>query len=302
MKRRSLLALGLACAWVLSAAGRAEETTVPEHAKDLLGCWKKEQSETYFILFEATRCKLLVEGQLQIFPVKYEAGKVILKSFGQKMEAGVEVKDGVLVMSGQEQTSFQRQKEVPEGMELKPLPLGAPKAIGMARLRTIQEELAERLKADQAVRTDPTREAEMQRIDAENTGYLRKLVADIGWIDVPRFGAESSQAAFLIVQHSGELPLMLAALPCIEKDVRAKRVDGQPYALLYDRLKLYQGEKQRYGTQIGRDATGAPAVLPLEDKAKVEEFRREIGIFPLSQYLALFKEQSGGKDVKFLEE
>jgi hypothetical protein len=91
---------------------------------------------------------------------------------------------------------------------------------------------------------------------------------------------------------------MLAALAPIEQDVKAKRLkDAQPYALLFDRTRLLLGEKQRYGTQIGADSKGGMVVLPLEDRQKVEEFRKEIGLFPLSKYLAAF-----GKDVKFLEE
>jgi len=39
-------------------------------------------------------------------------------------------------------------------------------------------------------------------------------------------------------------------------------------------------------------------VLPLEDKAKVEEFRKAIGLFPLSQYLQIMEQQTG-KKVKF---
>ena len=35
------------------------------------------------------------------------------------------------------------------------------------------------------------------------------------------------------------------------------------------------------------------------DPAKVEEFRKEIGILPLSQYLDMLKQVSGAKEVVF---
>ena len=138
----------------------------------------------------------------------------------------------------------------------------------------------------------------MASVDAENTKYLRTLVQDLGWIDAKRFGRRTATDAFLIVQHSGDLRLMQGALPEIEKDMKAGIGDPQDYALLYDRLKLNLGERQRYGSQIGQNAKGESVVLPLEDKAKVEEFRKAIGLFPLSQYLEIWKQQTG-KAVKF---
>ena len=82
-----------------------------------------------------------------------------------------------------------------------------------------------------------------------------------------------------------------------EKDVKAKRLDGGAYALLYDRLQLMLGEKQRYGSQIGAGPDGLTVMLPLEDKSKVDQLRKEMGLEPLAQYVGRF-----GKDVKFLDE
>lgn len=89
---------------------------------------------------------------------------------------------------------------------------------------------------------------------------------------------------------------MTAALPEIEKDVRAKRLpDGQGYALLYDRLQLMLGRKQCYGSQIGQNDKGKLVVLPLEGRARVDEYRKEMSMPPLADYLALF--ERGGKKV-----
>lgn len=278
----------------------AEEPAMPEAGKPLQGCWQSEQHETYYILFEPARVRILAEGRLSVFGVKYEPGKAVLKNSGQKVDLPYELKDGKLKVKGETEEVFKKIEKAPEALELKPWPLAEPKPLSLARVKALQEDFAEREKEDQAVRTDPKRAGEMQKVDGENTAYLKKLVSESGWIDVDRFGAAASNTAFLLVQHSGDLPLMLAALPPIEKDVKAGKLDGQPYALLYDRLQVYQGRKQRFGTQIGQDKDGAPAVLPLEDRAKVEQFRKEIGLFPLTQYLATFRQMSGGKEVKFM--
>ena len=138
----------------------------------------------------------------------------------------------------------------------------------------------------------------MGKVDRENTAYLIKVIKEVGWIDAERFGALPSNNAFLIVQHSGDLSLMSAALPLIKKDVVAKKLDAQPYALLYDRLMVFSGGKQRYGTQLSQNEKGELLLGGLEDKARVEEFRKEIGLFPLSQYLKMF----GDKKVVFEED
>jgi hypothetical protein len=295
--RELLAVLFCAALWpVLSA----EEPAVPEAGKPLLGCWQSEQHEAYFLLFESARVRVLIEGQLRVYGVTYEPGKAVLKNSGQKVDLPHELKDGKLKVKGEPDEVFKKLDKPPEAMELKPWPMAEPKPLSLARVKALQADFAERHKEDQAVRTNPQRAGDMRKVDTDNTAYLKKLVGEIGWIDVDRFGAEASNTAFLIVQHSGDLPLMLAALPPIEKDVKAGKLDGQPYALLYDRLQLYQGKKQRFGTQIGQDKEGSPAVLPLEDRAKVEQFRKEIGLFPLTQYLATFRQMSGGKEVKFM--
>lgn len=290
----------LLAACLCVASLRAAEPAMPESAKDLAGCWVNEKNDKVFMRFEPARVRVLIDGQLQIHRAQYEPGRIVLRSSGPKQAAEYEIKDGILTLKGGEPQTFKKVDRSPEAMELRPLALGTAKPVSLPRVKALQEELAARQKEDQAVRTNPQRQGDMARVDGENTAWLKQQVQNLGWIDVERFGAEASNAAFLIVQHSGDLPLMLAALEPIEKDVKARRLDGQPYALLYDRVQLYTGNKQRFGTQVGRDKDGAPAVLPLEDPKRVEEFRKEVGLFPLAQYLAVFKQMNGGKPVKFL--
>jgi hypothetical protein len=78
----------------------------------------------------------------------------------------------------------------------------------------------------------------------------------------------------------------LAALPQIEKDFRHAGDDAQAFAIVYDSVQLDLGRKQRFGTQIRGVAEGKPFVLPLEDPQRVDTLRKEIGLPPLSEYLA----------------
>jgi hypothetical protein len=186
-----------------------------------------------------------------------------------------------------------RKNAPPPMPEPKPLALGAWRDLDAEDVAEIQGQLTLRRTLDQAVRRDPDRRPEMAGVDADNTAYLKAVVTDVGWIDVKRFGRPAANAAFLLVQHSGDRPLMLAALPEIEKDVRAGQADAQNYALLYDRSQVMTGGKQRYGSQVRENEDGDLVVFKLEDPDRVDARRKELGLSPLKDYLALF-----GREVK----
>jgi len=293
-----------------------------DSAKQLLGAWEGiaapgDKPSIKFIELQAAKMAMYAvhqgQGQLAFASVTYQPGKVLAKMMGTKLPFAVEVHGQELTLralSGPFAQAmpgpmvFRKLPKTPPELEVKPLELGKPENLMKAHpekndlekaILDIGKELDRRLQIDQAVRTDPQRQAEMPKVDAENTTYLLGLVKDYGWVDVQHFGAPASNAAFLLVQHSGNLSLMATALPLIKEDVLAKRLDGQPYALLYDRLKLFTGEKQRYGTQIGTNEKGEMVVNALENRSKVDEFRKELGLPPLSAYLEHF--QSQGKIV-----
>lgn len=223
-------------------------------------------------------------------------------------------------MTGLDQ-SFRNLDVAPAAEIVKPLSLPEPKPLPTSRIEAIQAEIGRRLAIDQGAVVPPAIERnrrsnpgytwshpepswgsveDLRRLAvlAEEAEYIRKLVSEVGWIDVDRFGPSTSDAALLLVQHSGDLPLMLAVLPRVEKELRKRKNDGDSYALLFDRVQLRMGEKQRYGTQIGRDALGQPFVLPVEDPAKVPRLREELGLSPLENVIRFF----GGSQVRFSEE
>jgi hypothetical protein len=137
------------------------------------------------------------------------------------------------------------------------------------------------------IRTSPV-VAEMRRIELENVAYLKTVVEAYGWPDAERFGAEATFAAFLIIQHCDEPELMGFALPFIEADVKAGRLQGGAYALLYDRYRLQTNRPQRFGSQVIFDAQGEPVAERLEDPEHVDERRKEFGLGPLASYLQRF--------------
>jgi len=275
-------------------------------AASLQGAWEGVgNSKRSLVRFDERKCYLFEDNRLQVFDANFQSDKVVLRSLGRSITWTVRFEGMTLILSSTEAKMvlrFRKIDQAPAELEPRALELGKETDLPEAKVRDIRDQLARRLVEDQAVRKEAARFKDMPQVDAGNTAYLTRLVREVGWVDARRFGPEAANAAFLIAQHSGDLPLMLAALPGIERDVKARRVDAQYYALLYDRLQLLLGEKQKYGTQMGQNDKGETVVLPVVDRARLEDYRRELGLMPFEQYLAIFMKNNGLKEVKFADE
>jgi hypothetical protein len=186
-------------------------------------------------------------------------------------------------------TEYRRLDSVPADCGFKEVPIGQPQEMPGERKDAISREIHERMIRDEEAGRAGTL-GPGSEIIIQNREYLKALIQELGWIDLRRFGHEGSGNAIILAQHSGELPLIMAILPFVERDYKGTGEDSVMYAILYDRLQLNLGRKQRYGTQVKADSEGHPMVLPLEDASKVEQFRKEIGLPPLAEYLKLASE------------
>jgi hypothetical protein len=261
-------------------------------AADLAGAWAAEgggQAIRFFRDGDELRYALVLDGRLDLVAPVVACGPGFVEtcSFGRRHRMDLAL-DGDRLEVHHRTTdvrrAYHRLDEVPEAFDPRPLEVPKPEPLPPERVAAVRNELGPRLDRDQAVRQEPIDAQEMMRVDADNTAYLKELVREVGWIDPARFGEEAANAAFLIVQHSGDLPLMLAALPHLREQGRL-----QEYALLYDRLQIRTGGEQRYGSQIGWTADGAKGLLPIETLKGIDARRQEMGLRPLDEYLALFE-------------
>jgi len=258
------------------------------------------------VRFEPTKCAMMTRGKLQFYRTKYEPGKVMLAQAVFQLHYGYELKGESLVLTNSVPIILKKgPSELPQ-LQIQPLILGVVPKISEDRIDQIRMELARRRTLDQEVRhprdpslPDEVLAKEMWKVDGENTSYLEEVVKELGWVDASRFGAAASNDAFLLVQHSQSLPLMTAVLPKVKEDVASGKIGGQTYALLYDRTHLELGERQRFGTQVARNPAGDLVVSALEDREKVDQYRKGIGLGPLSDYLRRFGQGSGKSKVLF---
>ena len=154
--------------------------------------------------------------------------------------------------------------------------------------------LVSRGRQDQAVREvflaghhqDSTDIQRMTDVDADNTSFLERIVADHGWPGRSMVGSDGATAAFLIVQHSADTSFQAKVLPLLEKAYAARDVEGQQVALLSDRIAVRRGQRQVYGTQASI-VRGRFVLAPIADSANVDQRRARVGMPPVAAYMRI---------------
>lgn len=122
--------------------------------------------------------------------------------------------------------------------------------------------------------------------DARNTRRLRELLQGRGWFKISEVGVRAASDAFHIVQHSDDLALQKEVLEKMTPLLGTDDLEGQSYALLYDRIAVQDGRPQRYGTQ-GTECRDGHYAIPskIEDVATLDERRKTMGMGPMAEYL-----------------
>lgn len=117
---------------------------------------------------------------------------------------------------------------------------------------------------------------------------LEGLIARRGWPRVGDVGPEAAFAAYLVIMHS-ETGLQKKYLPTIKEICEARELPWERYAAICDRGLFNENKPQKYGTHTRyNEQTKTEELYPLEDESKVNEWRKEIGLPPLEEYLKQF--------------
>lgn len=163
----------------------------------------------------------------------------------------------------------------------------------------LSEELAAELIAlaaeDQRVRAELLAEGvlfggyhpRMEAVHRHNAARLAEIIAEVGWPSERVVGVEGAAAAGLIAQHAiGEPAFQRACLVALQRASERGEVPAWQPAMLEDRIRVFEGRLQRYGTQLDIDEEGRLHPHPIEDPDGVEERRRAVGLDSLADRLA----------------
>lgn len=155
--------------------------------------------------------------------------------------------------------------------------------------RELAAELVARMELDQTVRTtaDPAVARQMGAVDADNTAWLKSMLAERDWPAQSVVGTAAAEAAWLLAQHADADPdFQQRCLTMLGAAVGAGEASPTHLAYLTDRVLRARGDPQRYGTQFwtGPDGSGGLVVAPIEDIDHLDERRAAVGLGPFADY------------------
>lgn len=131
---------------------------------------------------------------------------------------------------------------------------------------------------------------EMQAVHESNAERLAELISTYGWPTPQIAGPDGAEAAWLIVQHAISRPdFQRACLDHLQKAADAGHVPLWQPAMLLDRIRMFEGQPQVFGTQFDWDDAGEMSPVPILDPASVNERRAHIGLPSLEESLAKFR-------------
>lgn len=135
---------------------------------------------------------------------------------------------------------------------------------------------------------------ELEAVDKKNTARMKQIVAEYGWPGRSLVGSEASMKAWLLVQHaSDDLEFQRVCLERMKPLVDLGEVEPQDYCYLFDRIRVFQGRPQRYGTQfLTKDGRTEP--FAIEDPEELDERRKAMGLEPFEEYRKMLMDQEGG--------
>ena len=171
--------------------------------------------------------------------------------------------------------------------------------------RNLSDELLQMDEHDQSVRGELAAEGSlfegyhprMEAVHRQNAARLRAVLDEIGWPTERLVGSDGAHAAWRIAQHAiGEPDFQRRALRLLQEAASRGEVPAWQPAMLEDRVRMFEGRPQLYGTQLEPDDEGRPRPYPIEDPEGVDERRRAVGLEPLAERLARTEPEPLPKD------
>jgi len=161
----------------------------------------------------------------------------------------------------------------------------AKKIIGLKRA-----DLEFREKLIQGARLGEGYDEGMANLHNRNAKILEDIIDEIGYPSVHKVGKEASEAAWMVVQHAiGQPHFMKKYAKLLKTAVNENKADPKSLAYLTDRIAVFQGKKQLYGTQFDWDEKGQMSPNPFDDIEKVNQRRKALGFRTLEEQTEILR-------------
>ena len=125
----------------------------------------------------------------------------------------------------------------------------------------------------------------MEAVHRKNAARLRTILEEYGWPGFELVDKDGEEAVWRIVQHSiGEPDFMRSALEILKAAVKNQQAPSWQIAYLEDRIRMFEGRLQLYGTSLDWDEQGQMSPYPaIENPEQLNERRAEMGLPPLQK-------------------
>ncbi len=134
---------------------------------------------------------------------------------------------------------------------------------------------------------------EMQALHHKNAEILDEIIDHIGYPTTEKVGKEASEAAWLVIQHAIARPdFMRKCLKLLEDSTPETHAERINIAYLSDRITVFEGRPQLYGTQFDWNENGKLSPNIYDDLNKVNERRKSLGLNSLEDQTASIRNRA----------
>lgn len=134
---------------------------------------------------------------------------------------------------------------------------------------------------------------EMAKLHTKNADILDSIMSEIDYPTIGKVGKEANDAAWLVIQHSiGNPDFMIKCLKLLAEAVEHKEADKIHLAYLSDRIAVFQGKNQLYGTQFDWDDNGEMNPYKFDDLEKVNARRKAIGLNSIEEQIQVMRQRT----------
>jgi len=133
----------------------------------------------------------------------------------------------------------------------------------------------------------------MTVVHIDNAARMAVIMEEYGWPGNHLVGKEGAWEAWLIAQHAiGNPPFMRHCLSLLKQAAASIGVMPWRAAFLEDRIRMYEGKPQIYGTQFQPNQNGQFEPYPIENPESVNDRRLAVGLNSIEERTAELTAQS----------
>lgn len=165
-----------------------------------------------------------------------------------------------------------------------------PKSISKKIIALTRKDLQLRNELIRAGKISNGYDAEMEKIHNSNAQELNAIIDIIGFPTIDKVGVQASEAAWLIIQHAiGQPGFMRKCRDLLKHLMNENKASPINLAYLTDRIAVFEGSPQLYGTQFDWDENGELSPNSYDDLTKVNQRRNSIGLNSLQDQTEMIR-------------